>query len=113
MRQLLVVVPTALLVVSGAAGAAFGDDSDHERAREALQAGEIQPLKDIVGSVESHCSGRVIEVELEQRALGGQQIWLYELRMLTPTGDVLGLDVNAATTEILGVKGRGASSACQ
>jgi len=113
MRQLLVVVPTALLVVSGAAGAAFGDDSDHERARAALQAGEIQPLKDIVGSVESHCGGRVIEVELEERSLGGQQIWLYELRMLTPKGDVLGLDVNAATTEILGVKGRGASSACQ
>ena len=40
MRQLLVVVPTAFLVVSGAAGAVFGDDSDHERARAALQAGE-------------------------------------------------------------------------
>jgi len=113
MRQLLAVVPTALLLLSAVSGAAAADDSDHERAREALKAGEIRPLKDIVGTVQSRCGGRVIEVELARRSRDGRRIWLYQIRMLTPKGDVLGLDVNAATTEILEVKGRGAPRACQ
>jgi uncharacterized membrane protein YkoI len=106
-------MPAALMLVSGAAIAAFADESDHERAREAVQAGEIRPLKDIVGTLQRRCGGRVIEVELEQRAHAGRQIWLYELRMMMPKGDVLGLDVDAATTEVLEVKGASASSACR
>ena len=113
MRQLLAVVPTALLLLSAVQATAAADDSDHERARQALKAGEIRPLKEIVGNVQSRCGGRVIEVELAQSRRGGRRIWLYEIRMLTPQGDVLGLDVNAATTEILEVKGRGAATACQ
>ena len=113
MRQLLVVVPTALFLVRAGLGGALADDSDHERARAALEAGEIQPLKDIVDSVEQRCGGRVIEVELAESARGGRHVWRYQLRLLMPQGAVLGLDVNAATTEILEVKGRGAPSACQ
>ncbi|MFI4986931.1 MAG: PepSY domain-containing protein [Alphaproteobacteria bacterium] len=113
MRELMVVVPTAFLLVSGAMGVTRADENDHERAREALQAGQVRPLKDIVGSVQRRCGGRVIEVELEERPQGEGHQWLYELRMLMPKGDVLGLELNAATAEILGVKGRGASRACQ
>ncbi len=113
MRELVVVVPTALLLVSGAVGISRADDSDHERARAALEAGEVQPLKDIVGRVQSRCGGRVIEVEIAEQSHGGSHTWLYEMRMLMPKGNVLGLDVNAATAEILDVKGRGAANACQ
>lgn len=113
MRQLLAVVPTAVLLLSAVSGTVAADDSDHERAREALKAGEIRPLKEIVGNLQNRCGGRVIEVELAEGSQDGRRIWLYQIRMLTPKGDVLGLDVNAATTEILEVKGRGAASACQ
>lgn len=113
MRNAAVVVPAVLMLVSGAAGLAFADESDHERARKALQAGEIRPLKDIVGTLQRRCGGRVIEVELEERSLNGRRTWLYELRMMMPKGDVLGLAVDAATTEVLDVKGAGASSACR
>ncbi|HUI17272.1 MAG TPA: hypothetical protein VL244_06370 [Alphaproteobacteria bacterium] len=113
MRQLLVVVPTALFLVRAGLGSVLADESDHERARAALEAGEIRPLKDIVGTVQRRCGGRVIEVELVEGSHEGQPFWRYQLRMLMPRGDVLGLDVNAATTEILEVKGKGASSACQ
>jgi len=113
MRRLLIVAPAALLLAWAEIGAARADEDDNVRARAALEAGEIRPLKEIVSSVQRQCGGRVIEVELVQTSHGSQPAWHYRLRMLTPRGDVLGLDVNAATTEILGVKGKGASSACQ
>jgi len=113
MRQLLVVAPAALLLAWAEVGLAHADDSDHEQARKALEAGEIRPLKEIVGSVERRCGGRVIEVELHESSRGREPLWHYQLRMLTPGGNVFGLDVNAATTDILEVKGKGAASACR
>ncbi|HLI12954.1 MAG TPA: hypothetical protein VKY65_15280 [Alphaproteobacteria bacterium] len=112
MRDFLDVGLAAILLSLGAAGVAAAGD-DHERARAALEAGEIRPLKEIVGNVQSRCGGKVIEVELEQSSRNGRQFWLYELRMMMPKGDVLRLDIDASTTEILQVKGRGADSACR
>lgn len=109
----------ALLMVPGLVGAALvgtagaDDDRDHDRARAALRAGEIRPLKQIVDVVQDRCRGKVIEVELDRRSREGHDFWLYELRMLMPKGDVLRLDVDAATVEILKIKGQGAKEACQ
>jgi uncharacterized membrane protein YkoI len=106
MRNLFGVVAAALILTQGAATAAVADE-DHERAREALQAGEIRPLKEIVESVQHRCGGKVIEVELDQNPGNGRRLWLYQLHMLMPTGNVLRLDVDAATTQILEVEGQG------
>ncbi|HYB11751.1 MAG TPA: peptidase [Alphaproteobacteria bacterium] len=85
---------------------------DHELAREALTSGQIRPLGEIVNSVQSRCRGKVIEVELERTSREGGDLWLYQLRMMMPKGDILRLDVDAATTQILKVKGQGALDAC-
>jgi|SRR5271169_13726 len=111
MRDPLCVFFTALALVPGAAGLALAGD-DHELAREALTSGQIRPLGEIVNSVQSRCRGKVIEVELERTAREGGDLWLYQLRMMMPKGDILRLDVDAATTEILKVKGQGALDAC-
>jgi uncharacterized membrane protein YkoI len=114
MRDLFGVVVAALALWSWAVSPAAADeDHDHERARKALEAGEIRPLKEIVGDVQHRCGGKVIEVELEEASHDGQRVWLYQLRMMMPKGDVWRLDVDAATTAILKVKGRGAEGACQ
>jgi uncharacterized membrane protein YkoI len=113
MRALLGVVLATLLASPGPAGIAVADEEDHDRARAALKAGEIQPLREIMSSVQVRCGGRVIEAELEEGSRDGRRMWLYQLRMLMPRGDVLRLDVDAATKEILKVKGRGADEACR
>ncbi len=113
MRALLGVVLAALLASPGAAGIAAADEEDHDRARAALKAGEIRPLREIMSSVQVRCGGRVIEAELEEGSRDGRRIWLYQLRMMMPRGDVLRLDVDAATKEILKIKGRGADEACR
>lgn len=112
MRDLLGAVLAILMLSPRVASLALADD-DHDRARDALTAGQIRPLKDIVGDVQRRCGGKVIEVELEQGSPESGPSWLYQLDMMMPTGDVLRLDVDAATTRILQVKGRGAEAACR
>jgi uncharacterized membrane protein YkoI len=109
MRDVVGIV-TAVLILSQAVALDAIADEDHERAREALAAGEIRPLKEIVDNVQHRCGGKVIEVELDQNTSNGRQFWLYQLHLLMPTGDVLRLDVDAASAQILEVKGLGVCS---
>ncbi|NQV48471.1 MAG: PepSY domain-containing protein [Rhodospirillaceae bacterium] len=90
-------------------------DSDHERARMALESGNIVPLALILERVESLYEGKIIEVELEGEdddgdpdAIGG---YIYEIKLLTPQGNVLKLEMDASTLELLRVKGYGAERA--
>jgi len=88
-------------------------DNDYDRARQALAAGQIRPLGQIVGIVQLRCGGRVIEVELDDHEEYGRHTWFYLLRMMRPTGDVLSLTVNAATTQIVRIRGHNIPVTCQ
>jgi uncharacterized membrane protein YkoI len=77
------------------------DSKDHERARAALGAGQIRPLADILTEVEHRYLGRVIETELDQE--DGR--WVYDFKLLPPTGQVFKLDVDATTGALLRSKG--------
>ena len=81
--------------------AAARDSDDQDRARAALAAGEIRPLSDILAEVERRYLGRVIEVELDRE--DGR--WVYELKLLPPSGRVFELEVDAATAALLRSKG--------
>lgn len=74
---------------------------DHDRARQALLAGEILPLKTILERVERSQPGQVMEVELEQNEPAG---WIYEVKLLQTEGRLLKLYVDARSGEILRVK---------
>ena len=73
-------------------------DSDHDKARAALIAGEIQPLPKILQQVAQKHPGDVLEVELERE--GGR--WLYELKILQSDGKILKLDVDAKDASVIG-----------
>lgn len=75
---------------------------DHDRARAALQAGEILPLPVILERVRQAFAGDVLEVELEAR----DGDWLYKVRLLTPDGQLLRLDLDAGTADLLSARGR-------
>jgi uncharacterized membrane protein YkoI len=81
--------------------AAARDHDDQERARAALAAGEIRPLAEILAEVERRYIGRVIEVDLDRE--DGR--WVYELKLLPPSGRVFELEVDAATAAVLRSKG--------
>jgi len=74
---------------------------DHERARAALAAGEIRPLAGLLAEVERRYLGRVIETELEREG----DRWIYEFRLLPPSGHVFMLKLDAATGVLLRSRG--------
>ena len=72
-------------------------DNDQERARAAVQAGKILPLKNVLERLERDQPGQVLEVELEQ----GNGRWTYEIRLLQSGGRLVKLHVDAESGEVL------------
>src|SRR5688572_28322496 len=62
------------------------DDDDHERARLALQRGEIRPLREIMGRLQAEFGGEVIEVEFKNRTRSRN--YAYQFKILTPRGRI-------------------------
>ncbi len=74
---------------------------DQEEARAALAAGAIRPLAEILAIVERRWIGRAIEVELDRE--DGR--WVYEIKLLPPSGRVFELELDAATGDLRRSKG--------
>jgi uncharacterized membrane protein YkoI len=94
MRRTLLVL---LLPLAAAAGMARADEGDHDRARAALQAGEVLPLATVLQRVAQGHPGDVLEVKLERE----HGRWVYELKLLQRGGALLKLQVDARTGEVL------------
>lgn len=74
---------------------------DHERARQALLAGEVLPLKVILERVEIAFPGKVIDVELEREGHDDRKPWIYELKVLQAGGSLIKVKVDAKGGQIL------------
>jgi len=75
------------------AAARSRDRDDQDLARQALQRGEVLPIARILELVAQHLPGDVIEVQLDERR-GRLE---YEIRVLTPSGRVRELVLDART----------------
>jgi uncharacterized membrane protein YkoI len=84
---------------------AFGDDDDDKAAEAALARGAAKPVKDLLQRVEANFAGRVLKIELDDES-DGEVTWIYEVKLLTPEGDVLELEYDAATLELIALAGR-------
>ena len=95
--------------LAGGAVVAAEPGVDHDRARAAVQSGEIMALHDILARVYKRYEGRVLEVVLRDQE-EGLHGWVYEIRMFTPDDSLLVLRVDAGTATILKIE-RGKTSA--
>lgn len=91
----------ALLLLAAAAPAAASDD-DHERARRAVQAGQVLPLRTILDKVARDFPGDVIETELEEL----HNAPVYEIKVISPEGRVMKIYYDARDGNVLKVKGK-------
>lgn len=96
LSRLAVVLATALTALPAAA------DKDHDRARAALQARQVLPLKTVLERLEREHPGEVLEVELEQ----DDGRWVYEVKLLQAGGRLVRLEVDAASGAVLRRKER-------
>ncbi|MDI1240166.1 MAG: peptidase [Polaromonas sp.] len=98
----------ALLVGSlGLQPAWSGSKDDHNRARQAVQAGQVLPLRSMLERLEREHPGQVMEVELEQQEEDGR--WIYEVKLLQPQGQLVKLKLDARTAALLPAKGNSKS----
>jgi uncharacterized membrane protein YkoI len=98
-----VVVLSGLLWVGLAFPRAWAGDDDHERARAAVQAGEVLPLPTVLERLKRSHPGQVLELELER----DDGRWIYEVRLLQADGQLLKLELDARTAEVLEVRRKG------
>lgn len=91
-----------VLALLGAGASQAGDGHDHDRARQALEAGEILPLRAILERVGRDHPGQIMEVELERKEEG----WRYEIKLLRSNGALVKLKIDARDGTVLGIKGK-------
>jgi uncharacterized membrane protein YkoI len=91
------------LVAAFAVPAWAGGEGDHERARAAVQAGDVLPLATVLERLKRSHPGQVLEVELEQE--DGR--WVYEIKLLQADGQLLKLELDARTAQTLEVRRKG------
>jgi uncharacterized membrane protein YkoI len=95
------VLCTALLgVASVIAGVDDGDAREHDAIRSALQRGEVLPLAKILAIAQEKVPGDVIEVELESK----REALVYEIKVLTQSGRVREVKIDARTGAVLKVE---------
>jgi uncharacterized membrane protein YkoI len=73
---------------------------DHTAVREALQRGEVLPLVKILAIANKEVPGDVIEVELEDEG----EALVYEIKILTSTGRVREVEIDARTGTVLTIE---------
>ena len=97
-----VLLPLAIIAAASLfpAASALADKDDHIEARALLQRGEILPLANILETAQRRVPGDVIEVELEREDSG----WEYKVKVLTPTGQVRKITLNARNGAVLKIK---------
>ena len=74
------------------------DHDDHDRARQAVQAGQVLPLPTVLERLQREIPGLVLEVELEHDDKLGAY---YEIELAQPGGGTLELHIDARTQAIL------------
>ena len=94
LRRLAPMLAAALMLVSVPPARA---DSDHDRARQALEAGEILPLRTVLDKLARDVPGQVMEVELERSS----ERWIYEIKLLQAGGALIKLKVDARDATVI------------
>jgi uncharacterized membrane protein YkoI len=99
MKLLAAVILLALALP--AALPARADSDDQNRAREAYERHEILPLAEILAKVKQTYRGNVVNIEYEEQ--GKRHI--YEFEIVNPKGQVIEVQVDAATGKVIGDEG--------
>ena len=81
---------------------ASASDRDHDRAREAVKAGQVVPLRTVLERLEREHPGQVLDVELEDE--DGRLV--YEVKLLQSDGRLVKLELDARTATVLRRKER-------
>ncbi|WP_417809366.1 PepSY domain-containing protein [Thioclava sp.] len=95
---LVLLASPALAERAGGGSSGHNGGADHDRARSAVERNEILSLKQISSAIQKQYGGRIIKVELEEN----DHLYVYKLKLITPQGRIVELEVDAATGLLVG-----------
>jgi uncharacterized membrane protein YkoI len=104
-QRLKVLTVSLVVLMAVALPIHAGNSGDHDRARQALEAGEILPLKTVLEKLARDAPGQVMEVELERRG----ERWVYEIKLLRQGGSLGKLRIDARDGRIISNSEHGAN----
>jgi uncharacterized membrane protein YkoI len=70
---------------------------EQDCALDAFKGGEIRPLPEVLVVARQKLPGEVVKVELERE----DGIWVYEIKILTPSGKRRKIEINARTLAVI------------
>jgi uncharacterized membrane protein YkoI len=91
------VLAFAVVLATALSAAAQSADYDHVAAREALRRGEVLPLSRVLAIAQGAVPGDVVLVRLIRQDYG----WRYRIRILTESGRLRLVRIDAATGRII------------
>jgi uncharacterized membrane protein YkoI len=97
MKTFALVMLCAASALTAAPAFASGGGRDAERARAALSTGAILSLPALLQRMQTQNPGHVLEAELDLE----NQRWVYDLKLLPPTGGVVRLELDARDGSVL------------
>lgn len=100
MIKRLALLAVAMLLFAGPVGAA--PQSEQDSAREALIGGKVIPYGAIKQRAERMFGGRIVGQRMRQFS---RDRWVYELRILRQSGEVLTVTMDARSGQVIGRRG--------
>ena len=96
----LMALAVAAATAGTAAQAAERGHGDHDLARQALERGQVLPLRTVLEKVEREYQGQVLKVEFEH----DDGRFIYEIRLLRQDGRMAKLKIDAVDGRVLQIK---------
>lgn len=100
LRRTLLLLTLAMGVATTGTLVQADDHGDHELARQALERGQVMPLRAVLDKVEREYPGQVLKVEFDRE--DGR--FIYEIRLLQNDGRMAKLEVDAVNGRVLKIK---------
>ncbi|MGC3964146.1 MAG: PepSY domain-containing protein [Rhodocyclaceae bacterium] len=103
MNKLLCALAACLM----AAPATAGDRFEQDRARAAVQSGQAMSFARVQERMTAECGCQVLEAKLHDEKDHGVRYLVYEIKALASNGQIVKVEMNAQTGEVLRMKRKG------
>jgi len=88
------------VLLAATATLAMADDIGPDVAKRLVSEGRIRPLAEIVDAVKAKVPGELMEIELEME----DGVYVYDIKLLAPSGRVQEVEADAKTGTILKIE---------
>ncbi len=103
LRAALIAIMLSLASVPGDFAFAAEKKSDQDQVRGVMKRQKIIPYGQIARQVQRRFKGRIVGQELRQYS---RERWVYELKILEDSGQVVSVLVDAHSGQVMGSRGR-------